>query len=125
MALLFNCDVMYSIEFYYVLDCWCFSIYVVCIDQDGRTALILAANKGHHECLSLLLARGAEVDKSVGVSIVIGCPWSIWHRLSSMYVNHRWTLVSIIGWAHSSNNHRPKRISRLPFDSPDPWCRSQ
>ena len=70
MALLFCCDVMHSIELYYVLDCWCTFIYAVCIDQDGRTALILAANKGHHECLSLLLARGAEVDRSVGVSAV-------------------------------------------------------
>ena len=38
---------------------------VISIDmyQDGVTALMLAAQEGHHECLSILLAHGAEVDK--------------------------------------------------------------
>ena len=30
---------------------------------------MLAAQGGHHECLSILLAHGAEVDKARGVSI--------------------------------------------------------
>jgi hypothetical protein len=36
---------------------------------------MIASNKGHHECLSTLLAHGAEVDKAdeVGLPIIIGC----------------------------------------------------
>ena len=30
---------------------------------------MIAAQKGHHECLSILLAHGAEVDKATGVSV--------------------------------------------------------
>ena len=35
---------------------------------------MVAANKGHHECLSILLAHGAEVDKANHVSAVNACP---------------------------------------------------
>ena len=38
-------------------------------EQDGA-ALLVAAEKGHHECLSILLAHGAEVDKADRVSAV-------------------------------------------------------
>ena len=34
-----------------------------CLRQGGHTALMIAAEAGHHECLSILLAHGAEVDK--------------------------------------------------------------
>ena len=40
------------------------------IDQFGSTALVSAAEKGHHECLSILLAHGAKVDKLKEVSEV-------------------------------------------------------
>ena len=43
--------------------------YCLCIDQNGLTALIIAAQKGHHECLSILLAHGAEVNKAEALSI--------------------------------------------------------
>ena len=43
--------------------------YCPCIVQNGLTALMIAALKGHHECLSILLAHGAEVDKARGVSV--------------------------------------------------------
>ena len=44
---------------------------VICIlsavKQNGFTALKIAAEEGHHECLSILLAHGAEArDVSVG-----------------------------------------------------------
>ena len=35
----------------------------------GYTALMDAARIGHHGCLSILLAHGAEVDKARGVSV--------------------------------------------------------
>ena len=42
-------------------------IFTVLI-QDGCAALTIAAQEGHHECLSLLLARGADVNKAIEVS---------------------------------------------------------
>ncbi len=39
--------------------------YCLCIHQNGLTALILAAQEGHHECLSILLAHGADVNKDI------------------------------------------------------------
>jgi hypothetical protein len=42
-------------------------------DQGSRTALMSAAGGGHHECLLILLAHGAEVDKVDKVSVVIAC----------------------------------------------------
>ncbi len=36
---------------------------------NGSTALMCAALEGHHECLSILLAHGAEVDKADAVSV--------------------------------------------------------
>jgi hypothetical protein len=41
----------------------------VYIDQDEHTALMIAARKGLHDCLSILLAHGAEVDKATTVSV--------------------------------------------------------
>ncbi len=45
-----------------------------CVDQDGCTALIMAAHMGHQDCLSILLANGAEVDKLTEVSAMILSP---------------------------------------------------
>ena len=42
------------------------------IDQNGSTALVSAAETGHHECLSILLSHGAKVDQCRTVSILIG-----------------------------------------------------
>ena len=42
----------------------------VFIEQDGYSALIIAGANGHHECLSILLTHGAEVDKANRVSAV-------------------------------------------------------
>ncbi len=39
-----------------------------CFNQDGSTALMIAAERGHHECLPILLAHGAEVEKARAVS---------------------------------------------------------
>ena len=36
--------------------------YSICFHQDGYTALMLAAQEGYHECLSILLAHGADLD---------------------------------------------------------------
>ncbi len=44
-------------------------LYYLYIDQNGLTALLLAAGRGHRECLSILLAHGAEVDKAEEVSV--------------------------------------------------------
>ena len=48
----------------------CCNQYCLMFDQDGFTALMIAARYGHHECLSILLAHGAEVDKVARVSAV-------------------------------------------------------
>ena len=42
------------------------------------TALVIAAQIGQHECLSILLAHGAEVDKANEVSVLRACPSSWW-----------------------------------------------
>ena len=39
------------------------------MDQNGLTALIGAARQGQRECLSILLAHGAEVNKADAVSV--------------------------------------------------------
>ena len=38
-------------------------------DQGGHTSLMIAAANGHHECLSILLAHDAAVDKANTVSV--------------------------------------------------------
>ena len=48
----------------------CCDQYCLMFDQDGFTALMIAARNGNHECLSILLAHGAEVDKAARVSAV-------------------------------------------------------
>jgi hypothetical protein len=40
-----------------------------CQLKDGITALMGAAQRGRHECLSILLSHGAEVDKATAVSV--------------------------------------------------------
>ena len=42
----------------------CHDLCGLCIYQNGSTALTLAAENGHRECLSILLAHGAEVNKA-------------------------------------------------------------
>ena len=49
----------------------CFNI--VCIHQGGLTALMIASFEGRHECLSILLAHSANVDKANEVSVVVAC----------------------------------------------------
>ena len=48
------------------------SIVSIHFDQGSRTALKSAAGRGHHECLLILLAHGAEVNKAVKVR---ACPY--------------------------------------------------
>ena len=36
-------------------------------EQDGETALIKAAASGHHECVSILVANGADVNMATTV----------------------------------------------------------
>ncbi len=38
-------------------------------EQDGETALMLAAKKGFHECVSILSANGADVNVATMVTI--------------------------------------------------------
>ena len=37
-------------------------LYVCGLLQDGRTALLIASEKGHEACVNLLLDKGAQVD---------------------------------------------------------------
>jgi ankyrin repeat protein len=51
----------------------CVGGYVVisCLfNQDGSTALMIATQGGHQQCLLILLAHGADVDKSDRVRVV-------------------------------------------------------
>ncbi len=43
---------------------------VTVLDQDGLTALMVAAGEGKRECLSVLLAHGPDVNKADKVSAV-------------------------------------------------------
>ena len=40
-------------------------------EQRGRTALILAAKKGLHECVSILVSNGADVNAACRVRMVL------------------------------------------------------
>ena len=48
----------------------CGDQYCLMFDQNGCSAFLIAAEEGHHECLSILLEHGAEVDKANRVSAV-------------------------------------------------------
>ena len=37
------------------------------VDKDGWTALMIPIQEGHRECLSILLAHGAEANKAMQV----------------------------------------------------------
>ena len=37
-------------------------------EQNGDTALMLAASEGHHECVSILVANGADVNMATEVT---------------------------------------------------------
>ena len=43
---------------------WCCSYHYACFDQRGSTALMIAASFGHEECLSVLIAHGADANKA-------------------------------------------------------------
>ena len=47
-------------------------LHRLCLEQYECTALMMAAKGGFHECLSMLLAHGAKVDKLNEVSFVLG-----------------------------------------------------
>ncbi len=40
--------------------------------QDGETALIMAAMEGHHKCISILIANGADPDMANKVKAKFG-----------------------------------------------------
>ena len=63
----------------------------VYIKQDGYSALMIAAAKGHHECLSILLAHGAEVDRPNEASVVM---WSLLYAIVSLAINNVFILNS-------------------------------
>ena len=43
-------------------------------EQDEMTALMIAASMGHHKCVSILVANGAKVNKTVNlVEIQCSC----------------------------------------------------
>ncbi len=48
---------------------------------------MIAAEEGHHECLSILLAHGAEVDKAREVSI---------HGVWASFVYVRWLVLELL-----------------------------
>ena len=64
------------------LNSWVVTIVECYLDQDGWTALMIVAQEGHHECLSILLVHGAEINKAMNVS-----------ALSSLCVNCRGSIV--------------------------------
>ena len=39
--------------------------------QDGLTALMAVAIEGHHKCVSILVAHGANINESMGVSRIL------------------------------------------------------
>ena len=91
----------------------CCDLNCVCIDQLGSTALMMAAHQGHHECLSILLAHGAEVNKAAAVSVRgIASTWNVacigfaaeWMRCILSV-----SVLSIKGWHYSSHGSCPRR----------------
>ena len=89
------------------------------INQDGYTALMSAACAGQHECLSILLAHGADVDKANAVSAAI--PASAVEHLSpaehcvwlAVVVVMWYSLFSLLwsGWVHSTHDCIYQRTS--------------
>ena len=51
------------------MDSLSLTLNVVGCSQDGFRPLNLAAQNGHHECVALLLERGAQVDAAREVNI--------------------------------------------------------
>ena len=90
-------------------------LYCLYIRQDGCTAVMIATVKGQHECLSILLAHGAEVDKAIKVSAAI--PGSAVEHMSPVeycfwlaVVAVMWYSLFCLLWSHSthawsSNSH--------------------
>ncbi len=90
--------------------CLCIINICLSIDQNKLTALKIAAQEGHHECLSILLAHGAEVDKAEAVSVRGVCCIAylldvacIVVAAEGMRCNLSLPLLSIIDWLHSSH----------------------
>ena len=44
-----------------------------CDEQDGWTPLMMAAASGHHECVSILVASGADVNAISKVRVELAC----------------------------------------------------
>ena len=40
------------------------SVLVCCVKQHGETALMIAAKGGYHECVAILTANGADVNRA-------------------------------------------------------------
>ncbi len=71
---------------------------------------MMASFQGHYECLSILLAHGAEVNKSNAVSVRgLCCIAYLWDvacivvAAEGMRCNLSLPLLSIIEWLHSSS----------------------
>ena len=58
------------------LECLCVYVKVVCVIQDGRTSLNLAAREGHLEVVQALLSKGAETEAK---NAVRGLPRTVWY----------------------------------------------
>ena len=71
---------------------------VSCIDQEETTALILAAEKGYHECLLILLTHGAQVDMGNNVSVMCAFPCD---RIGCLCYGYQWALF----WTDVNNYH--------------------
>ena len=56
------------------------------MDQNGFVALILAAGEGHHACLSILLANGAEANRAKVASVRGECSIACLRDISSVGV---------------------------------------
>ena len=89
----------------------CNLLCLCCQLQDGDTALMIAAQEGNHECLSVLLAHGAEVDEAKTVSVRgVCCIAYLWDlacivvAAGGMHCNLSLPLLSIIAWQHSSHD---------------------
>jgi ankyrin repeat protein len=45
-----------------------FGLMYHCNEQGGMTALMMAARNGHHGCISMLIANGADVNVAMKVN---------------------------------------------------------
>lgn len=59
---------------------WCYLLHIVIFYQDGMTALHLAAEGGHYECIRLLLEAGCNVNELTNVR-------TLFYTIISLYNN--------------------------------------